>query len=101
MIERRLTDVAARLRGAREELAVLDEQLAVFDEAAEDARLRSLVSETPMAQREYGDAQRHADAMARTRRLLLSQIAELTASQDQLLDRWVSALETGPDGVGS
>jgi hypothetical protein len=93
LIERRLMDVAARLRGAREELAVLDEQLAAFDEAAEDARLRSLVSETPMAQREYADARRHADAMARTRRLLVGQIAELAASQDELLDRLIVGSE--------
>lgn len=90
LIERRLIDVAARLRSAREELAVLDEQLAVFAEAAEDARLRSLVSETPTAQREYAEAQRHADAMARTRRLLVNQISELSASQDELLDRLVA-----------
>lgn len=89
LIERRLTDVASRLRSTREELAVIDEQLEVFNDAAEDARIRSLVSETPMAHREYDEAQRHADAMARSRRLILSQIAELTASQDDLLDRLV------------
>ncbi len=89
LIERRLTDVAERLRRARAELAVLDEQLAVFNEAADDARLRSLVSETPMAHREHSDAQRHADAMARSHRLLQGQIAELTRAQDELLDRLV------------
>ncbi|HWG74538.1 MAG TPA: hypothetical protein VG184_10855 [Acidimicrobiales bacterium] len=93
LIERRLTDVAARLRGAREELAVLDEQLLSFTEAADDARLRSLVSETPMAHREYAEAQRHADAMSRSRRLLVGQITELAAAQDDLLDRLVVAPE--------
>ena len=93
LIERRLTDVAARLRGARVELAVLDEQLSVFTEAAEEARLRSLVSETPMAHREYAEAQRHADAMSRSRRLMVSQIAELAAAQDDLLDRLVVSPE--------
>ena len=93
LIERRLTDVAARLRGAREELAVLDEQLVAFTEAAEEARLRSLVSETPMAQRVYAEAQRHADAMSRSRRLLVGQITELAAAQDDLLDRLVVAPE--------
>ena len=78
LIERRLTDVASRLRSAREELALLEEQLEVFNDAADDARLRSLVSETPMAHREYAEAQRHADAMDRSRRLVVAQIAELT-----------------------
>lgn len=89
LIERRLLDVAARLRTAREELALIDEQLVVLTDVAEEARLRSLVSETPMAHKEFAEAQRHADAMSRSRRLVLAQIAELTASQDELLDRLV------------
>jgi cell division septum initiation protein DivIVA len=89
LIERRLMDVAERLRRAREELAVLDEQLEVFNDAADDARIRSLVSETPIAHREYSDAQRHAEAMIRSRHMLASQIAELTKTQDELLDRLV------------
>ena len=89
LIERRLTDVSQRLRRVREELVVLDEQREVFTDAAEDARVRSLVSETPIANREYEEAQRHADAMDRSRRLLLSQIAALSATQDELLDRLV------------
>ena len=82
-------DVAERLKRARDELAVLDEQLAVFNEAADDARIRSLVSETPIAHREYNDAQRHAEAMIRSRHMLAGQIAELTRTQDELLDRLV------------
>lgn len=72
---------------------MLDEQLLSFTEAADDARLRSLVSETPMAHREYAEAQRHADAMSRSRRLLVGQITELAAAQDDLLDRLVVAPE--------
>jgi phytoene/squalene synthetase len=89
LIERRLTEVSQRLRRVREELSLLDEQREVFNDAAEDARVRSLVSETPIAHREYEEAQRHADAMDRSRRLLVSQIAQLSASQDELLDRRV------------
>jgi predicted RNA-binding protein len=68
LIERRLFDLAQRLRAAREELAVLDEQLAALKEAADEARIRSLVSETPLAHREYAEAQRHADVLARSQR---------------------------------
>ena len=67
LLERRIRDVHDRLVRAREELAVLDEQLAVVAEAAEDARMRSLVSETPLAAHEYAEVQRHADAMTRAR----------------------------------
>jgi hypothetical protein len=87
LVERRLTDVGARLRQLREELAVSDEQLAPLAEAADDARLRALVSETPLADREHQDAQRHADAMARHRAEVLEEITRLEQTQDELLDR--------------
>jgi hypothetical protein len=87
LIERRLTEVHRRLQRARGELAVVDEQLAALAEAADDARLRALVSETPLANAELREAQRHADAMARSRSAVLESIAELERAQDQLLDR--------------
>jgi hypothetical protein len=90
LIERRLFDVAQRLKRAREQLAVIDEQLAVMADAADDARIRSLVSETPLAQREHAEAQRHADAMQRSRHLVAAEVAELQVSQDGLLDRLIS-----------
>jgi hypothetical protein len=89
LIERRLTDVHARLRKAREELAVIDEQLQVLADHAEEARLRALVSETPLANKEYQEAQRHADAMERSRRMVAASIDELQLAQDELLDRLV------------
>lgn len=89
LIERRLRDNSARLKRAREELAILDEQLAVFAEAADDARIRALVSETPLAEREYDEAQKHADAMAKSRSALQSTIDDLQRAQDELLDRLV------------
>lgn len=90
LIERRLTQVHRRLKRSREELAVLDEQLAALADAAEDARIRSLVSETPLADREHDEARRHADAMARTRAELVSTISGLERTQDELLDRITS-----------
>jgi len=74
LIERRLADSAKRLKRAREELAVTEEQAAALNETAEEARLRALVSETPLANKEYQEAQRHADAMERARRAVLSSI---------------------------
>jgi chromosome segregation ATPase len=88
-IERRLFDVAARLERARAELRVLDEQLAALSEAADEARLRALVSETPLAEREFDEARRHAAALARSRDALAATIASLERTQDELLDRLV------------
>jgi hypothetical protein len=87
LVERRLTEVYRRLRRAREELAVIEEQLAALTDEADDARLRSLVSETPLAESEHRDARRHADAMARSRAAVLQSIAELEKAQDELLDK--------------
>ena len=95
LIERRLFDVAQRLKRAREELAVIEEQLQVMAEAADEARIRSLVSETPLAHREYAEAQRHAEAMERSRRSVATEVAELQAAQDELLDRLISEDHSG------
>ena len=87
LVERRLTEVATRLKQLRGELAVSDEQLLQLAAEADDARLRALVSETPLAGREHQDAQRHADAMQRHRAEVLGDIAKLEEAQDELLDR--------------
>ncbi len=84
-VERRIRDVHDRLVRARQELAVLDEQYAVVSDAAEDARLRSLVSETPLAAHDYGEVKRHVDAMERAREALVSTVAELERRRDELL----------------
>jgi hypothetical protein len=88
-VERSLRDVHARLVRAREELAVLEEQLDVLNDMAQDARLRSLLSETPIAAHEFTDAQRHADAAARARDALVDSIGELERRQDELLGQLV------------
>jgi hypothetical protein len=92
LLERRLGEVADRLKQVRDELGVAEEQLAHFAEEAEEARLRALVSETPLADREHHEAQKHADAMGRHRAALLAQVAELEKAQDDLLDRLVAEI---------
>jgi hypothetical protein len=87
VLERKLDALVARRRDLREELAVVDEQLAALAEAAQDARLRALVSETPRADVEHRDASRSADAMARHRTVLLADPAALDRTEDELLDR--------------
>jgi hypothetical protein len=87
LIERRLTEIHRRLQRARDELAVIDEQFAALDDAATESRIRALVSETPLAEVEHRDAQRHADAMARSRQDVLESISKLEKAQDDLLAR--------------
>jgi hypothetical protein len=90
LIERRLTETADRLREARRELAVVDEQLAHLVGEADETRLRSLVSETPLAEHEHREAARHADAMARHRAAVVGEIERLEQAQDELLDRLIA-----------
>jgi len=89
-VERRLSQVSQRLRQLREELAVSAEQRDHLADAADDARLRSLVSETPVADHDRRQAERHADAMRRHRAKVEAEIARLERDQDALLDRFVA-----------
>ena len=87
LVERRLIEVSGRLKTLREELRVVDEQLEHFAQEADDARIRALVSETPVAEREHREARKHFEAMQRHRGDLASEIAKLERTQDELLDR--------------
>ena len=87
VIERRLTEVGERLQRLRADLAVAEEQLAHLTADAEDARVRSLVSETAQSGSFHRDAERHARAMERHRDDVMADIARLEAAQDELLDR--------------
>lgn len=64
---------------------MLDEQMTVVQDSADEARVRALVSETPLASREHDEASRHADAMVRARQALLKSIDDLEHRQDELL----------------
>jgi len=87
LLERRLIEISERLKDLRRELTVAEEQLSSLADMADDARLRSLVSETPLAGQEMRETQKHADAMSRHRSDLQASIRQLEAAQDELLDR--------------
>ena len=86
-VERRLRDVSGRLRALRDDLQITEEQLAHLTGEADDARIRALVSETPLAEREHRQAGRHADALRSHRDEVVARIQKLEADQDDLLDR--------------
>jgi len=94
LVERRIFEVSKRLRRARDELAVADEQLSALAEAADEARIRSLVSETPLAVKESQEATRNAEAMQGARDSLVSQVKRLEAELDELLDKLVPGTGT-------
>jgi hypothetical protein len=85
-IERQLVDVGERLQALREEAAITAEQLSQVASEADDARLRAIVADTPLARSEHGDARRSADTLGRHHERVLAEVAELEARQDELLD---------------
>ncbi|MGH9226662.1 MAG: hypothetical protein ACRD2W_23390 [Acidimicrobiales bacterium] len=90
LVEKRLSESAERLKHLRAELKVVDEQLLSLADAADEARLRALVSETPLADKEHREAQKHADAMSRRKAEIVATIGDLERTQDELLDRLVA-----------
>jgi hypothetical protein len=92
LLERRLVDVSDRLKRLRAELAVAEEHCTFLESEADDARLRALVSETPLAEAEAHETRRHADAQARHLETLRRAIVELEREQDSLLDRMAADL---------
>jgi len=86
-LERKLHKASARLKDLREELRVVDDQLAALADDADELALRALVSETPAAGFEHRHAQAHVDAMRRARAKLAQSIADVEADLDDLLDQ--------------
>ena len=85
-VERKLRKAGARLRELRDELVVIDEQLAHLVEDSEDKSLRALVADNPAAALEHREAAGHSEAMAEHRRHVIAEINTLEARQDELLD---------------
>lgn len=73
-IERRLSSLAEEIEAVRTELAMVREHLAARTSAAADLWARSLVAETPLADREFREAERERrrveDRVAAVRRRL-------------------------------
>lgn len=86
-IQKGLSEIRERLLKAREELRIAEEQVVFLADELEDARTRSLVAETPLADREFQEAQGDHRRAVRARDEIRAEIAELEAEQDRLLDK--------------
>jgi len=84
--ERTLFEVHARLAIAREQAQVVAAQHAQLKEAAEEARVRMLASETALAHRCWEEARRHADATAAKLAGAQAVVSQLEATQAVLFD---------------
>jgi uncharacterized coiled-coil protein SlyX len=80
---------------ARESLGVLEEQVQVWNDALDDARIRSLVSETPLQQRDYDELSRHVSAANAEMQRRAQDVRALMAERDELLREWKPKEEHG------
>ncbi len=95
-IEKRLKTLTAELVGLRHEVVVLDEQIEHFRDVADEARMRSMVAETPQLQNEAKQASRTLEVMVKNRTEILERITRLETKQDALLDALSERLPIGP-----
>ena len=93
--KRRLEDVQRELAAARESLNVLEEQVAVWNDALDDARIRALVSETPLQAHEYDDLSRHVAAANTEMQRRALEVRDLTHTRDELLRNWTPKDDNG------
>jgi hypothetical protein len=84
-LHRRLTTVSEELSALRDEGAVLAEQLAFAHDVMQEHRLRALVAETPLADRDLRLASETVDRIERVAQDVERQVARLLAEQDRLL----------------
>ena len=90
-IERSLSQVGERLTRAREELRIVEEQLLFQMDVLEEAKTRMLVSETPLADREFRIARDDYARLVKQRDGFHQEIGDLQKEQDRLLDRMLGS----------
>ena len=86
-VQKNLSEISERLSKAREELRIAEEQVVFQNDVLEDAKTRMLVSETPLADREFRTARDDYERLVAQRERAQTEIVELQGEQDRLLDR--------------
>ncbi len=86
-VRERLATVHDRLRRARANLRVLEEQVAHLRQVADEAETRKVVAQTPLADREWREARTDLERHARLMQEARDEATELEHERDRLLDR--------------
>jgi hypothetical protein len=89
--EKTLSELGDNLTKAREHLRIIEEQLLYQADVVEEAKTRMLVSETPVADREFRIARDDFERLTRQREKAQQAITELRLEQDRLLDRMLGS----------
>lgn len=83
----RLSALSGEIAEEQTQLRIIDEQVTFQQDVAEEARIRALVSETPLADREAREAADDLRRLIRSREEAQTRVDELRAEQDSLLER--------------
>ena len=89
VLRRRLQDLQGRITALRAEIVILDEQIAVAVDEVSDLRVRALISETPLAEKEHAEASRHANLAHRARDHAFVSLHALESERDRLIEQLV------------
>lgn len=92
-ISERLAALSGEIAEEQTQLRILEEQVTFQQEVAEEARIRALVSETPLADRESREASDDLARLVRSRDDVLRRLSELRAEQDTLLERMLADVQ--------
>ncbi|MDQ3646536.1 MAG: hypothetical protein M3345_06320 [Actinomycetota bacterium] len=93
-LQRSLAQIGERLSKARDELRIVDEQLVFQMDVLDEAKTRMLVSETPLADREYRVARDDYERLQRQREAAQGQVDELLGEQDRMLDQMLGSRQS-------
>lgn len=85
-LQKALAQLGDRINKARNDLRIVEEQLLFQMDVVEETKTRMIVSETPIAEREYKVANDDYQRMQKERERVIAEIAELQVEQDRLLD---------------
>ena len=94
-LERRLLSLSGEISSLKAEVAILDEQLAFQQNVMEDTRVRALVAETPLADREFRVASDDLRRIQRVTEDARTRLRALLEDQDRLLGELLPEVSTG------
>ncbi|MDP6323442.1 MAG: hypothetical protein QGF06_05900 [Acidimicrobiales bacterium] len=86
-VEKRLMEISRRIKQQKEDLLVAEEQLISLSSDADEARIRSLVSETAISDNDRRDSVRQSENMQKYCHKIRNEIQRLEEIQDALLDK--------------
>lgn len=92
-ISDRLSGLSGEIAEEQTQLRIIEEQVTFQQEVAEEARIRALVSETPLADREARVAADDLGRLIRSREEAQRRLDDLRAEQDSLLERMLAEVQ--------